>query len=200
MFVATSLLLAIATLVVRASPHNYLIMDIEPPKSVSERDILNLLSPLQVKHSFRVTGSTRLLIVIRLDAQSYEKLDEITVPGKVEVIPAVNMADTMERCGVSWPRVELTDDNVTLFESESTLTDVTKEQLKAMLIGYGEHMSGLLQAHRFEYYQAAGATPHRHFVFVNSVPDEIEVFGREGVDIWGGPGEFVVKPQYVTRI
>lgn len=40
----------------------------------------------------------------------------------------------------------------------------------------------------------------QHFVFVNSVPDEIEVFGREGVDIWGGPGEFVVKPQYVTRI
>lgn len=55
MFVATSLLLAIATLVVKASPHNYLIMDIEPPKSVSERDILNLLSPLQVKHSFRVS-------------------------------------------------------------------------------------------------------------------------------------------------
>nr|AWM63114.1 major perivitellin subunit 1 [Pomacea scalaris] len=201
MFVATSLLLALATLVANvASKDEYLIMEINPPKKVSEHEILNMLSPLEIKHKFRVTGTTKLWIVIKLDPLGYMKLDDITVPGKVSVTPAEDMVDTMEKFGVIWPRVLLTDVNITLFQSHSYLTDVTKDQLTAMMVGYGEHMIETLKSHPYQFYRATGATPHKHFFFVSSAREEVEVIGREGVDIWGGPGEYHIKPEYLTRI
>nr|AWM63116.1 major perivitellin subunit 3 [Pomacea scalaris] len=198
MYALAIALLAFSTFVSNAiARQEYLLLDII---DASTEEINTALRDIEIELKFKTKGTSRHLIVVKQNDLNLEKLARIDIPGKSKPSPLQDMADLMEEIGVGWPKRELTNVNVTLFERTLNLEDRTMEQYMSEKREYGQLISPLLSSYTYRAFKANGAYPPKVYFFINIPRQNLDDASNTGIDVLGGPGNARTIVQYLTKL
>ncbi|XP_025107252.1 uncharacterized protein LOC112571997 [Pomacea canaliculata] len=203
MLVATLTLVALSAVFTNVyGSDQYTILDVYKASNVSVEDYKDLLKDLDVVHSFKVLGSSRVIFVVKMREDSYEKLSKINLPGDVYSIPAGDLSDKMQSVGVEWKRWDdLPDANLTLFERTLELKGEPLEGLASHMKAFGEKVSHVMELYPNKGFYLLGRTPPKAFVIV-SLPfrcRQVRYGSDFALNYLNGPGDSSTKVEFVAK-